>query len=116
MRILQLKASVQTVIFYKGYFYQWRGSPLANVYSGVELPGIFLFSVFLPLCVRVQYTLYGVPVHQYAHRRRMETEAKAKVVPSVWGADIVQFLAALAVLPRSVWKKRFNSSSIDPIL
>ena len=28
----------------------------------------------------------------------MEREAKAKVVASVWGADFVQFLAALAVL------------------
>ena len=27
----------------------------------------------------------------------METEAKAKVVASVWGADFVKFLAALAV-------------------
>ena len=36
----------------------------------------------------------------------METEAKAKVgaVASVWGADLVKFLAALAVLPRSIWK------------
>ena len=36
----------------------------------------------------------------------MEREAKA--VASVWGADFVQFLAALAVLPRSVLKKRLN--------
>ena len=28
----------------------------------------------------------------------METEAKAKVVVSVWGAEFVQFLAALVVL------------------
>ena len=46
------------------------------------------------------------------HRRRMETEAKAKVVTSVWGADFVQFLAALAVLPRSIWKKRLNSAGL----
>ena len=42
-------------------------------------------------------------------RRRMDTEAKAKVVASVWGAEFIQFLAALAVLPRSIWKKRLNS-------
>ena len=36
------------------------------------------------------------------HRRRMEREAKAKVVAFVWGAEFVQFLAALAVLPRSI--------------
>ena len=36
------------------------------------------------------------------HRRRMETEAKAKFVASVWGAKFIQFLAALAVLTRSI--------------
>ena len=40
----------------------------------------------------------------------METEAKAKIVASVWGAKFVQFLAALAVLPWSILKKRLNSS------
>ena len=40
----------------------------------------------------------------------MELEAKAKVIASVWGAKFVQYLAALAVLPRSNWKKRLNSS------
>ena len=44
------------------------------------------------------------------HRRRMKREAKTKVVPSVWGAECIQFLAAQAVLPRSIWKKRLNSS------
>ena len=33
------------------------------------------------------------------HRRRMETEAKAKVVSFVWGEEFIKFLAALAVLP-----------------
>ena len=44
------------------------------------------------------------------HRRRMEREAKAKVVASVWGADFVQFLATLADLPQSKWKNRMNST------
>ena len=35
---------------------------------------------------------------------------QGKVVASVCGANFVQFLAALAVLPRSIWKKRLNSS------
>ena len=30
------------------------------------------------------------------HGRRIETEGKAKVVASVWGAEFVQSLAALA--------------------
>ena len=37
-------------------------------------------------------------------------EDKAKVVASVWGAECIQFLAALAVLPRSILKKRMNST------
>ena len=44
------------------------------------------------------------------HRRRMEREAKAKVNASVWGAEFVQFLATLAVLPQSIYKKRLNYS------
>ena len=32
----------------------------------------------------------------------MNKEAKAKVVTSVWGAEFVEFLAALAVLPWSM--------------
>ena len=49
-------------------------------------------------------------VEVVSHRRRMEREAKAKVVVSVWGADFNQLLAALAILPRSIWKKMMNSS------
>ena len=45
----------------------------------------------------------------YPHRGRIELEDKAKVVASVWGTDFVQFLVALAVLPRSIWKNRMNS-------
>ena len=46
---------------------------------------------------------------QGTHRRRMETEAKAKVVASVWGAKLVQFHAALAVLPRLTCKKTLEN-------
>ena len=46
-------------------------------------------------------------------RRWIEREAKAKVVASVWGADFVQFLAALAVLPWSTWKDRMSSTVSD---
>ena len=40
------------------------------------------------------------------HRRRMETEAKAKVVASVWGAKFIKFFAALAILPWSIVKDK----------
>ena len=46
-------------------------------------------------------------------RRRMEREAKAKVVASSLGAEFVHFFAALAVLPWSIWKKRSNSSNFS---
>ena len=39
----------------------------------------------------------------------MELEDKAKVVASLRGrAKFVQFLAPLAVLPRSIWKNRMD--------
>ena len=38
------------------------------------------------------------------HRRRIELEDKAKVVPSVWGTEFVQFLAGLADMTRSIRK------------
>ena len=41
---------------------------------------------------------FRVFLESHNHRRRIETEGKAKVVVSVWGAEFVQFLAALAVL------------------
>ena len=43
------------------------------------------------------------------HRRRINTYEKAKVVASVWGEELIQFLAALAVLPRTILKNRMNS-------
>ena len=42
------------------------------------------------------------------HRRRIDTDAKAKVVASVWGAEFIQFLAAQACLLQSIWKNRLN--------
>ena len=47
-----------------------------------------------------------------SHRRRIETEGKAKVVASVWGAEFVKFLAALAIFAQSIWKKRLNSAGL----
>ena len=47
-----------------------------------------------------------------SHKRRMETEDKAKVVASAWGAKFIQFLAGLAVLPQSIWKKLLNSAGL----
>ena len=37
----------------------------------------------------------GANCNLHSHRKRIYTEAKAKVVASVWGANFTQFLAAL---------------------
>ena len=76
--------------------------------SSIRLPSIqyiWLTAIYSMSSIFTQctYTLYPA-----VHRRRMERETKAKVVASVW-ADFVQFLATLAVLPRSIWKNRMNS-------
>ena len=41
------------------------------------------------------------------HRRRIRTEEKAKVVAAVWRKEFIQFLAALAVLLRTIIKTLF---------
>ena len=50
------------------------------------------------------------PFVRFSHRRRMETEAKAKVVASGWGAEFIQFLAVLAILSRHIGKNSMNST------
>ena len=40
--------------------------------------------------------------------RRIKTEEKEKVVASVWGEELIKFLAALAILHR-IFKNRMNS-------
>ena len=40
----------------------------------------------------------------------METEEKTKVVASNWGEEFIQFLAVLAILPRTIFKNAMNSS------
>ena len=49
----------------------------------------------------------------YSHRRRIKTEVKAKVVASVWGKEFIHFLATLAVLLRTILKKRMNKSFLS---
>ena len=44
------------------------------------------------------------------HRRRIDTEEKAKVIAAVWGPELIQLLAALAILPRTILKNRMKLS------
>ena len=49
--------------------------------------------------------------HQRNHRRRIKTEEKANVVlAAVWGTELIQFLAAVAILHQDDYKKGMNSS------
>ena len=60
----------------------------------VSPPTVVIWSAQQP-----SYTLHR-------HRRRIQTEEKAKVVASVWGVKCIQFLVALAVLPGMILKNR----------
>ena len=42
-------------------------------------------------------------MHAY-HRRRINIEEKATVVAATWGAELLQFLAALSILHQDDWK------------
>ena len=46
------------------------------------------------------------------HRRRINTEEKAKVVASVWGTECIQFLAAPTILHQDELKKRMNCTRL----
>ena len=58
------------------------------------------------------------PKHNYRlikfgsrYRRRINTEEKAKVAAAVGLAELIKFLAARAILPRTTLKNRTNSTS-----
>ena len=53
--------------------------------------------IYCRLTVHVLLSIYPYRKKTICHKRRMETEGKAKVVTSVSGTKFVQFLAALAV-------------------
>ena len=42
------------------------------------------------------------------HRRRLKTKEKAKVIAAVRGTELIQFLAALAILNQDVLKTGMN--------
>ena len=52
----------------------------------------------------------GKKMISFYHRRRIKTEEKVKVVASVWGEECIQFLAALAILPRTILKNRTGAN------
>ena len=53
----------------------------------------------------------SVPVGQH-HRRRINTEEKAKVVAAAWVKELIKFLAALAILNLDDLENRMNCTRI----
>ena len=47
-------------------------------------------------------------IEMHRERRIIKTEEKAKVVAAIWGTELIQFLAALAILHQDDWKKWMN--------
>ena len=87
---------------YKKMLASWRGME-----TRTHMPSSLHFNtVLVPIG---SHSLYTGNYHYTQKKDGVETEAKAKVVASVWGAKFVQFLAALSVLPRSIWKNSMNS-------
>ena len=87
--------------------------PLMRAESEEEHFQIFIF-VFLkdiyvlPAPSRCSEILTLICEEWGRHRRRIKTEEKAKVVASVWGQEFIKFLAALAVLPRTILNNNNN--------
>ena len=44
----------------------------------------------------------------FVHRRRIKIEDKTKVIGAIWGTELIQFLAALAIFHQDDLKKRTN--------
>ena len=87
--------------------------PLGH-WFGLYLKAIHMYIKGLPLLWQsgVSHTgnIFALLHKGQGHRRRMETEEKAKVLASVWGTEFIKFVATLAILPRSIWKNRTNST------
>ena len=78
-----------------------------------------VFTVYCVICQLQHIQVLHAPIH----RRRVQTEEKAKVVAAVWRTELIQFLAALAIVHPDDLKKGMNSSyssyspgAIHPIL
>ena len=58
----------------------------------------FVKPIYVVIC-SIQHMQHAHRVYYTAfHRRRIKTDGKAKVVAAFWGTELIQFLAALAVL------------------
>ena len=69
-----------------------------------------IIGVFSSSAVKVHnsHLLKFVLLSQNVPVNALTSKTKAKVVASIWGAEFVQFFAALPVLPWSIWKERLE--------
>ena len=58
--------------------------------------------------LKIILQLFIYNTNRNMHRRSLKTEENAKVVTSVWGEEFIQFLVALAVLPRTILNIRMT--------
>ena len=87
-----------------GIIYSW-------VYDGEETPLNYTGIIAVSQLSAGLFTTGCHPlVMDPGHRRRINTEEKAKVVAAAWRTELIQFLAALAILHQDDQKK------IHPIL
>ena len=59
--------------------------------------------------------IFHIRCERTYHRRRIKTEEKEQVVASVWGQEFTQFLAALAVLLRTIFNNWMNCTRMNSL-
>ena len=70
---------------------------------------LFLILINSSFTLGCKYDL-SMPYSKPYCRRRIKTEEKAKVVAAVWGTELIQFIAVLAILHQDDFMKGMNSS------
>ena len=64
--------------------------------------------LYIPLISSSGGAYTPVPADSEYHRIRIKTEEKAEGVDAAWGAELIQFFAALAILHQDDLKNRMN--------
>ena len=98
---MQIRSTIQ-VTTKNGLYAKGSGSATIKYWTHT-----FVFPIQDFYSSRAHAKLHAVGL-QYRHRRRINTEDKAKVVAAVWGTEVTKFLATLAICHQDDLKKRIN--------